>query len=69
MTKKRFYKLRNALITKMMLKEKKYGRPYNFKNINNIQPLDFKAGYFSSYQEAWETLKPLRDALQFYNEK
>lgn len=69
MTKKRFFKLRQALVTELHKQAKARGdNPEQLhkgaKSINRMpQPDLAKCG--GSYATAWEQLKPLRDALNF----
>lgn len=69
MTRKRFFKLRQALITELHIKSKKEG--YDVEKLRrsalctNRMPKPDLEKCGGSYEKAWEMLKPLRDALNF----
>lgn len=70
MTRKRFFNLRRALITKLIQTAKEEGY-YNGINDTNrmdrprfgsiIQSGKYEGKKLTSYEQAWECLKPLRD--------
>ena len=69
MTKKRFFKLRQALVTELYIKSKKEG--YDAEKLRkaalctNRMPQPILKNCGGSYDGAWEMLKPLRKALKF----
>ena len=72
MTKKRFFKLRQALMAKVIQNGKAEGVECNGYWLNRMPQPKFGATIemgkyagqkLTSYEQAWETLKPLRDAF------
>ena len=70
MTKKRFFKLRQALVTKVVVDAKRNGVKADGKSLYKMPTPKFGteitigkyAGQkLTSYEQAWETLRPLRD--------
>lgn len=74
MTKKRFFKLRQALITKVIQNAKAEGNAnanghylYRMQRPNFgvvIAGGEYEGEVLTSYKQAWECFKPLRDALK-----
>ena len=74
MTKKRFFKLRQALMTKVIQNAKAQGNTnangyylYRMQRPNFgvvITGGEYEGEVLTSYKQAWEGLKPLRDALE-----